>query len=152
RAGPLHDRSPVPIGVRHEPRPVPDAAPPGAGARRDRERAVTGAGRGRDRVRRPEPHDAAVQAHLRYDAGALDGPHGRAPLTAEMCDPTAASSNSVSPLLPAARPRIVGIVNITEDSFSDGGLYLDAEAAIAHAWRLRAQGADVIELGPASSH
>jgi dihydropteroate synthase type 2 len=70
----------------------------------------------------------------------------------EMRDPTTASSYSVSPLLPAARPRIVGIVNITEDSFSDGGLYLDGEAAIAHARRLRAQGADVIELGPASSH
>jgi dihydropteroate synthase type 2 len=50
------------------------------------------------------------------------------------------------------RPRIVGIVNITEDSYSDGGLYLDTEAAIAHARQLFSDGADVVELGPASSH
>jgi dihydropteroate synthase type 2 len=49
-------------------------------------------------------------------------------------------------------PRIVGIVNITEDSFSDGGLYLAAGDALAHARRLRAQGADIVELGPAASH
>jgi len=57
-----------------------------------------------------------------------------------------------APLLPAGSPRIVGIVNISADSFSDGGRYLDPEAALAHARRLRADGADVIELGPAASH
>jgi dihydropteroate synthase type 2 len=56
------------------------------------------------------------------------------------------------PLLPAGDPLVVGIVNITEDSFSDGGRYLDPAAAIAHARRLRAEGADIIELGPAASH
>jgi dihydropteroate synthase type 2 len=50
------------------------------------------------------------------------------------------------------RVRIVGVVNLTEDSFSDGGLYLEPDAAIAHARRLRADGAGVIELGAASSH
>ena len=59
---------------------------------------------------------------------------------------------STAPLLPAGSPRIVGIVNITGDSFSDGGRYLDPAAALAHARRLRADGADVIELGPAASH
>jgi len=57
-----------------------------------------------------------------------------------------------APLLPAGSPRIVGVVNITADSFSDGGRYLDPAAAVAHARRLRADGADVIELGPAASH
>jgi dihydropteroate synthase type 2 len=57
-----------------------------------------------------------------------------------------------SPLGPAGRPRIVGIVNITEDSFSDGGRYLAAADALAHAWQLRSHGADIIELGPAASH
>jgi dihydropteroate synthase type 2 len=57
-----------------------------------------------------------------------------------------------APLLPAGSPRIVGIVNITADSFSDGGRYLDPAVALAHARRLRADGADVIELGPAASH
>jgi dihydropteroate synthase type 2 len=50
------------------------------------------------------------------------------------------------------RPRLVGVVNITEDSFSDGGRYLTAADAVAHARRLRLDGADVIELGPAASH
>ena len=49
-------------------------------------------------------------------------------------------------------PKIVGIVNITEDSFSDGGRFVNAEDAIAHARTLIDDGADVIELGPASSH
>lgn len=56
------------------------------------------------------------------------------------------------PLVPTGRPRLVGIVNITEDSFSDGGSFLAAEDAVAHAWRLRSAGADIIELGPAASH
>ncbi|MFG2605972.1 dihydropteroate synthase [Streptomyces sp. NPDC048514] len=49
-------------------------------------------------------------------------------------------------------PLLVGIVNITEDSFSDGGRYLDAEAAVRQALHLRTQGADIVELGPAASN
>ena len=52
----------------------------------------------------------------------------------------------------AHRPHIFGIVNITEDSFSDGGQFLNPEAAIAHAAHLLAAGADVLDIGPASSH
>lgn len=50
------------------------------------------------------------------------------------------------------RPRIFGIVNITPDSFSDGGKYFAADAAIEHARNLASNGADVIDLGPASSN
>ena len=50
------------------------------------------------------------------------------------------------------RPRIVGIVNITADSFSDGGHFLDPAAAIAQARRLAAGGADIVELGAAASN
>lgn len=50
------------------------------------------------------------------------------------------------------RPLIVGVVNITADSFSDGGRFLAPEAAIAHARRLAAGGADIIELGAAASN
>jgi len=49
-------------------------------------------------------------------------------------------------------PQILGIVNITEDSFSDGGRFLSPEQAIAQALALAEAGADVIDLGPASSH
>ncbi|HEX2485448.1 MAG TPA: dihydropteroate synthase [Myxococcota bacterium] len=53
---------------------------------------------------------------------------------------------------PRERPRLVGVVNVTADSFSDGGRYLEPGAATAHARRLLADGADVVELGPASTH
>jgi dihydropteroate synthase type 2 len=49
-------------------------------------------------------------------------------------------------------PTVFGIVNITEDSFSDGGWHLDPEAAIAEARRLATDGADVIDLGAAASN
>jgi dihydropteroate synthase len=45
----------------------------------------------------------------------------------------------------------MGIVNVTPDSFSDGGLYLDAEAAIAHGHRLAKDGADVLDVGGEST-
>src|SRR5438067_565623 len=50
------------------------------------------------------------------------------------------------------RPLLVGILNITDDSFSDGGRYLDPAAAIAQARRLVAGGADIVELGAAASN
>lgn len=46
----------------------------------------------------------------------------------------------------------MGIVNLTADSFSDGGRYLATEDALAQAWRLVEGGADIIDLGPAASH
>ena len=48
-------------------------------------------------------------------------------------------------------PKIVGILNITSDSFSDGGLYLEPQAAIVRAKQLISQGADFIDLGAESS-
>ena len=47
---------------------------------------------------------------------------------------------------------IVGIANLTADSFSDGGRYLNEAAARARVTQLVAEGADIVELGPASSH
>ncbi len=47
--------------------------------------------------------------------------------------------------------RVMGIVNVTPDSFSDGGLYLDAEAAVAHGKELAAAGADVLDIGGEST-
>jgi dihydropteroate synthase len=45
----------------------------------------------------------------------------------------------------------MGIVNVTPDSFSDGGLYLDAEAAVAHGRELLAEGADILDVGGEST-
>lgn len=49
------------------------------------------------------------------------------------------------------RPKVMGIVNATPDSFSDGGRYLEAGAALAHARRLIAEGADLLDLGAEST-
>jgi dihydropteroate synthase type 2 len=51
-----------------------------------------------------------------------------------------------------APPILFGIVNITEDSFSDGGAFLAASAAVAQARKLLADGAEIIDLGPAASN
>jgi dihydropteroate synthase len=47
--------------------------------------------------------------------------------------------------------RLLGIVNVTPDSFSDGGLYLDPAAAIAHGRELLAEGADIVDVGGEST-
>ncbi len=50
-----------------------------------------------------------------------------------------------------SKPLIMGIVNITPDSFSDGGKYLDPQAAVTHAKKLVDEGADILDLGAESS-
>jgi dihydropteroate synthase len=47
--------------------------------------------------------------------------------------------------------RVMGIVNVTPDSFSDGGLFLDPERAIAHGIELAAEGADILDVGGEST-
>jgi len=49
------------------------------------------------------------------------------------------------------RTLVMGVVNVTPDSFSDGGLYLDAAKAVAHAERLLDQGASIIDVGGEST-
>lgn len=49
------------------------------------------------------------------------------------------------------RPVIMGIVNVTPDSFSDGGLFVTAEAALAQARKLVAEGADIVDVGAEST-
>ena len=51
----------------------------------------------------------------------------------------------------AAFPAIMGILNVTPDSFSDGGLYHEHQTAIAHASQLIEQGADIIDIGGEST-
>lgn len=46
---------------------------------------------------------------------------------------------------------LMGVVNVTPDSFSDGGSYLDPDAAVAHALRLEAEGADILDIGGEST-
>ncbi|CAB0736459.1 dihydropteroate synthase [Corynebacterium diphtheriae] len=58
---------------------------------------------------------------------------------------------SVKDLIIPERTAVMGIVNVTEDSFSDGGRWLDIDAAIDHARDLVAAGADIIDVGGEST-
>ncbi len=53
------------------------------------------------------------------------------------------------PALP--RPLVMGVVNVTPDSFSDGGFFVTTEAAIAHGFDLRSEGADILDIGGEST-
>jgi dihydropteroate synthase len=53
--------------------------------------------------------------------------------------------------VPLDRPRIMGILNLTPDSFSDGGLCLDPDQAVRHAIHMAAEGADFIDIGGEST-
>jgi dihydropteroate synthase len=57
------------------------------------------------------------------------------------------------PVAPAllAPPVVMGVVNVTPDSFSDGGLFLEADAAVDHGERLAAEGARILDVGGEST-
>lgn len=63
----------------------------------------------------------------------------------------APSANVLAQLLAKGRPLVMGVLNVTPDSFSDGGQFLQAPAAIEHARRLAAEGADIIDIGAEST-
>ena len=54
-------------------------------------------------------------------------------------------------LLALERPLIMGILNVTPDSFSDGGRFLDPSGALDHARRMIAEGADILDIGAEST-
>src|SRR6478752_1222694 len=51
----------------------------------------------------------------------------------------------------SGRTRVVGILNVTPDSFSDGGAFVDADVAIGHGCSLAAEGADLVDVGGEST-
>jgi dihydropteroate synthase len=53
--------------------------------------------------------------------------------------------------LDLSRPRVMGILNVTPDSFSDGGRFVDRAKALGHAHRMTAVGADIIDIGGEST-
>jgi dihydropteroate synthase len=63
----------------------------------------------------------------------------------------AVAGDVLARLLAKGRPLVMGVLNVTPDSFSDGGRFLDPQAAIAHARRLTAEGADILDLGAEST-
>jgi dihydropteroate synthase len=65
--------------------------------------------------------------------------------------PESCSSHGPQPVLSAGRCQVWGVLNVTPDSFSDGGAYLAFDAALARGKALLAEGADVLDVGGASS-
>jgi dihydropteroate synthase len=59
--------------------------------------------------------------------------------------------DALSALLALGRPLVMGILNVTPDSFSDGGRFVDPAKAIAHAGAMAAQGADILDIGAEST-
>ncbi|MDQ3205071.1 MAG: dihydropteroate synthase [Pseudomonadota bacterium] len=64
---------------------------------------------------------------------------------------TSPTINCSGRILVLDRPRVVGILNVTPDSFSDGGEHQSLEAAVAHGLRMAEQGADVLDVGGEST-
>ncbi len=62
-----------------------------------------------------------------------------------------AAQEPLGGLLATGRPIVMGILNVTPDSFSDGGRFNDPERAIAHAARIVEEGADIIDIGAEST-
>lgn len=54
-------------------------------------------------------------------------------------------------VMSADRTLVMGVINVTSDSFSDGGLFLDVDAAVAHGHQLVADGADILDVGGEST-
>jgi len=78
-----------------------------------------------------EEVDRALRAYVRHGPRTVPGAHGSLTL--------------------GDRPRVMGVVNVTPDSFSDGGKFLEPKDAISHALRLAAEGADVLDIGGEST-
>ncbi len=65
--------------------------------------------------------------------------------------PDAPQQPLLARLIGLGRPLVMGILNITPDSFSDGGRFFDPQGAIAHARRMAAEGADILDIGAEST-
>ena len=61
------------------------------------------------------------------------------------------ASQPLARLLALGRPIVMGVLNVTPDSFSDGGRFLDPMRAIEHARRMVAEGADILDIGAEST-
>jgi dihydropteroate synthase len=77
-------------------------------------------------------------------------------MTMQLADRNAAgaprgSGAPAATILHSARPLVCGILNVTPDSFSDGGRFLDHDRAAAHGFDLACQGADLIDIGGEST-
>ncbi|GAA3770850.1 hypothetical protein GCM10022379_43090 [Micromonospora maritima] len=100
----------------------------------------------REEWTRNDPDDRSYtcsNAHVRTVGPALARPPEALPANGTV--------GSVTDLVRARTPVVMGVLNVTPDSFSDGGRYADLDAAVAHGVRLRADGADLVDVGGEST-
>ncbi len=84
--------------------------------------------------------------------GATDPPDDAGPLEGSMPAPAGAPLPNVLGLLMAKnRPIVMGVLNVTPDSFSDGGQFIAPEVALKHARQMIEEGADIIDIGAEST-
>src|SRR5215475_6771411 len=104
--------------------------------------------------------DVAAQDHLLAAGVCLTAPRRPRKATAmesvRTLDQAAVTATKPLPLTLAAlfsrgRPLVMGVLNVTPDSFSDGGRFLDPKIAIAHAADMARQGADILDIGAEST-
>ena len=85
----------------------------------------------------------------------MHGPRKATRMIAITSRPVAAAAPAGHPvwraLLSRSRPAVMGILNVTPDSFSDGGQFIAPERAVAQARRMIAEGADIIDIGAEST-
>src|SRR5690349_11367593 len=63
----------------------------------------------------------------------------------------ASAGNTLTGLLAKGHPLVMGVLNVTPDSFPDGGRFLAPTAALSHGRQLMAEGADIIDIGAEST-
>ena len=73
------------------------------------------------------------------------------PVSGAFGTPPPVNTEALPGLLALRRPLVMGILNVTPDSFSDGGAFLSPEAAVAHAEQMVTEGADIIDVGAEST-
>ena len=83
--------------------------------------------------------------------GATDSPGDDGPIGEPIGAPGVRLPNILGLLLAKNRPIIMGVLNITPDSFSDGGQFIDPELAFKHAKQMIEEGADIIDIGAEST-
>ena len=98
-----------------------------------------------------ERNGARIERRIVGMGGFLERDWGRRTMTASDLFEALRAPRARLAGLALDRPRIMGIVNVTPDSFSDGGRHADTRAAVAHALRLVNEGADILDIGGEST-
>ena len=88
---------------------------------------------------------------LRQNLTPISGPRKSSRMIATVSRPAPTDHPALAALLSRPTPAVMGVLNITPDSFSDGGRFLAPDRALSQAERMIDEGADIIDIGAESS-